>query len=136
MLQAAGTLFMVGLIWFVQVVHYPLFAAVGPELFEAYETIHNRKTSWVVMPPMLIELFCAIALIWIRPSGLAAWPVYMGLLLLVIVWLSTFLLQVPQHAVLMNGFDIEAHRKLVSSNWIRTVGWTLRGFLVLWMIEH
>jgi hypothetical protein len=29
----ASTLFMTGLSWFVQVVHYPLFAAVGPDAF-------------------------------------------------------------------------------------------------------
>ena len=31
LLHAAATLFMTGLIWFVQVVHYPLFARVGED---------------------------------------------------------------------------------------------------------
>lgn len=135
MLHAASTLFMVGLIWFVQVVHYPLFGSVGVEAFEAYEADHNRLTSWVVIPPMLIELSCAIALVWIRPQGVTSGQVYLGIGLLVIVWLSTFLLQVPQHTILLEGFNSEAHRKLVVSNWIRTFAWSVRGVIALWMIR-
>jgi hypothetical protein len=38
----AATAAMVGLIWFVQVVHYPLFASVGADEFVAYENAHTR----------------------------------------------------------------------------------------------
>ena len=33
------------------------------------------------------------------------------------------------------GFDAEAHRRLVRTNWVRTVGWSLRSALVLgWVL--
>ena len=38
----AATAAMCGLIWFVQVVHYPLFAGVGDDGFTAYEQRHQR----------------------------------------------------------------------------------------------
>lgn len=56
----AATLSMVGLIWFVQIVHYPLFAYVGAEKFIAYEAAHARLTTWVVAPPMLTEALTAL----------------------------------------------------------------------------
>ena len=50
----ASTLFMTGLIWFVQVVHYPLFDRVGAARFVPYHAAHSRRTSWVVAAPMAI----------------------------------------------------------------------------------
>jgi hypothetical protein len=51
----AVTLFMVGMIWFVKVVHYPLFAKVGPEGFTLYSKAHSHLTGYAVGPPMLIS---------------------------------------------------------------------------------
>ena len=51
--NVASTLLLVGLIWFVQIVHYPQFVRVGSERFAEYETIHVRLTTWVVVPPCL-----------------------------------------------------------------------------------
>ena len=73
LLHLAATLFMVGVIWFVQVVHYPLLARVGTSGFEAYEQAHTRRTGWVVAPPMLAELVTAVLLLWVRPAGVQLW---------------------------------------------------------------
>ncbi|HEY6752067.1 MAG TPA: hypothetical protein VI027_12180 [Rubrobacteraceae bacterium] len=51
----AATLFMVGVVWFVQVVHYSLLARVDREGFALHSGAHSRLTSYVVRPPMLIE---------------------------------------------------------------------------------
>ncbi|HST60718.1 MAG TPA: hypothetical protein VLK84_18605 [Longimicrobium sp.] len=130
-LHLASTGVMIGIIWFVQVVHYPLMALAGREQYPAYQAAHSRRTTVVVMPPMLLELATGVWLA-LRPSPIfpasAAWA---GLALLALVWASTFFLQVPQHRRLEAGFDAAAHRRLVQSNWIRTVGWTLRGILLL-----
>jgi hypothetical protein len=132
--HAVATLFMVGLIWFVQVVHYPLFRQVGGDLFPAYARLHAKRTSWVVGPPMLLEMTTALLLLWLRPPGVPLWMLWAGLLLLVVIWLSTWLLQVPQHAILAEGFNAQAQRRLVRTNWIRTMGWSLRGALAVWVL--
>jgi hypothetical protein len=133
LLHLAATLYMVGLIWFVQRVHYPLFARVGSTDFPAYERDHVSRTGPVVGPPMAIEATTSLALL-ASPSTLvppgAAW---LGLLLLALIWLSTALLQVPRHRELGNGFDAHSHGRLVTSNWIRTLAWTARGALALWL---
>ena len=63
LVHAAATLFMTGLIWFVQVVHYPLLANVGADGFAAYAQRHSSLTTWVAGPAMLIELGAAMALV-------------------------------------------------------------------------
>ena len=131
MVHLAATGMMIGIIWFVQVVHYPLMARVGGDGYPAYQAAHARRTTVVVAPPMLLELATG-AWLALRPTPYfpapAAWA---GLGLLAVVWLSTFLLQVPRHGALERGFDPDVHRRLVRGNWVRTVAWTLRGLLVL-----
>lgn len=130
----AATLYMMGVIWFVQIVHYPLFGRVGAGEFGAYERRHTALTTWVVAPPMLWEGLSGCLLLLGRPAGLSAWLLAVGLALLVVVWLSTALVQVPCHAGLSRGFDPATHRRLVRTNWIRTVAWTLRGLLLCFIV--
>lgn len=131
--HVGATLLMVGVIWTIQIVHYPLFSAVGADGFATYQIEHSRRISYVVVPLMLFELATA-ALFVIAPPVSAAPPLlWAGLALVLLIWLSTFALQVPQHTVLSGGFDARAHRLLVGTNWLRTVAWSLRGLLVLWL---
>ena len=129
--HAAATLFMVGVIWFVQVVHYPLFAHVGTPDFSAYSVRHSRLTGLVVGPSMLLEAGTAVALVVWTPPEVSTYLVWTGLLLVAGIWLSTALLQAPRHTTLGGGFDPAAHRFLVTSNWLRTVLWSLRAIVVL-----
>ncbi len=130
----AATLFMVGLIWFVQVVHYPLFARVDVSAFVPYEQRHTLLTTRVVLGPMLVELAAALMLLWFRPEPVPlSWAIG-GVALLAVIWLSTMMIQVPCHTRLARGFDAAVHHRLVVSNWVRTVAWTLRGALALLMV--
>lgn len=132
--NVAATLFMTGVIWFVQVVHYPLFKFVNPIYFKTYEQKHQTLTTWVVAPPMLVELSSAILLFWFRPERIPTVDLTLGLALLVVIWLSTALIQVPCHEALSRGFDPQMHARLVRTNWIRTISWTLRSLLLTGMI--
>ena len=128
--HAAATLFMVGVIWFVQIVHYPLFARVGTPFFSAYSLRHTRLTGLVVGPPMVLEASTAVALVVWSPPGISVSLVWTGLLLVAGIWLSTALLQSSRHTTLGRGFDPAAHQFLVTSNWVRTILWSLRGLVV------
>lgn len=125
--HAAATLFMTGVIWFVQVVHYPLFVRVGAAAFVAYEREHARRTGWIVGPAMVLELLLAVALVASRGGG----PAWLGLALLGVIWASTALVQVPLHNRLMAGPDAGLQRRLVLTNWVRTAAWTARAWLAL-----
>jgi hypothetical protein len=131
--QLAVTLTLVGVIWIVQIVHYPLFSGVGSAGFTAYAAEHSRRISYVVVPLMLAELGAAVLFVLHRPASIGAGWAWLGLALVGSIWLSTFLVQVPQHAILGAGFDERAYRLLVQTNWIRTIAWSVRGGLLVWL---
>ncbi len=132
--NAMATLYMTGLIWMVQIVHYPLFAEVGMEQFPQYARKHQFLTSIVVGPPMLTEALSSMLLAWYLPPGTSLSMVIAGFLMVIGIWVSTALIQVPCHEKLEEGFTKTIHRRLVLSNWFRTVSWTARGALVIWML--
>ncbi|MEX0288739.1 MAG: hypothetical protein AB3N14_06475 [Flavobacteriaceae bacterium] len=123
------TAFMTGVCWFVQIVHYPLFRQIPPESFPNYEK-KNFRTGWVVGPAMFLEL------------GSGLWILYdtfhivflLNMVWLGIIWLSTALIQMPLHKKLSQGYNERYLRLLVSTNWIRTVFWTLRCMLLTYSI--
>lgn len=127
---AAATWFMVGLHWFVQVVHYPLFAQVGEDRFTAFHAQHSSRTTLVVLPPMAVELATSLWLVVAPVAGTSRALAGVGLALAVLTWLSTGLLQVPRHAELGAGFDPVVHGRLVRSSWVRTAAWTAHGAVV------
>ncbi len=133
LLQLLPTLFMAGVIWFVQFVHYPLFGDVDQQAFVRYEAHHTTRTTWVVLPPMVAELALAFILALRAPAGqhFLAWT---GAALAVAIWLSTFLLQVPCHRRLSQGFEAAIHQRLVRGNWLRTALWTGRVAVALAMV--
>jgi len=136
LVHAASTLFMTGLIWFVQIVHYPLFDGVGRDGFAEYERRHSGATALIVGPVMVVELATAVALVVARPGNVPGWAVWMGTILVAAIWLSTALLQIPEHGTLASGFDAHALRRLVATNWLRTVAWSLRSGLALWLLAR
>lgn len=132
--QLVATGCMTGLIWFVQVVHYPLMEGWPHDTFGAWEQAHRARTGPVVIPPMLTEGMVAAWLLVRRPRGLGIGMPLVGAVLLAGIWASTFLLQVPCHLRLSAGWDAATHRFLVDSNWIRTIAWTLRLVLAVAML--
>lgn len=128
--HALSTTAMAGLIWFVQIVHYPMFARVGSEGFSRYALEHQARTTVVVLPLMLTELVSAV---WLGFT-LATPVAWAGVVLVAMVWASTFLLQVPIHARLGSGFDARLVRRLVLTNWVRTALWSARAYLAVLML--
>ncbi len=134
LLNLASTLAMTGIIWFVQVVHYPLFANVGADGFARYEALHATRTGWVVAPLMVLELATALALLSpsLRPANVSQLSAWIAAALVGAIWLSTAFLQVPLHGQLASGYDAAVLDRLVATNWIRTIAWTARSGIVLW----
>ncbi len=129
-----STWFMTGVIWFVQVVHYPLFAQVGESAFANYESLHTLRTGWVVAPIMVLELGSTCLLLLGKPPALSSPLIWLLILCTLGVWASTFFIQVPLHGKLLAGFDELAIQRLVNSNWIRTLLWTGKSLLCLWIV--
>lgn len=124
LLNFALATYLTGLIWTVQLVHYPGFAYVAPDKFVAFHRAHSARMGWVVMAPMVVELGLAAWLAWQgRTLGGAVW---WSLVLVVFIWAATFFVSVPFHNRLAQGFDYIAVDGLMRTNWLRTLAWTAR----------
>jgi hypothetical protein len=119
--------FLTGLIWFVQVVHYPIFRKVPASHFVAFEQTHMYTTGQVVIGPMLAELLLSIALVLKRLPMSAQALNYISFACVIVIWAVTFFISSPIHMQLSNaGTDEALINKLVVTNWIRTISWSVR----------
>ena len=134
-INIASTWFMVGLIWFVQIVHYPLFVYVGSKEFRTFHENHKILITPVVGIVMIVELVTSGIIIFQIPNGIPNWTTIVGIILLGVIWCSTLLFQIPFHNKLSTKFDENILMMLINTNWIRTICWSLRGIIVLIMLD-
>lgn len=120
---------MCGVIWFVQLVHYPLLSVVPVEAAASTAVEHQRRTAWVVGPPMAAEGVTTLVLLAAAPDAVTWWLPWIGAVLLAVALGSTVLLSVPRHSRMATSPDARVGRELVLTNWPRTVAWTLRTFV-------
>ncbi len=132
--HAAATWFMVGLIWTIQLVHYPLFSRVDAAGFASYEAEHAGRMGRLLVFPAGVEVVTGAALVWSRPSGVGLPVVLISGSLLAAVWITTALVQAAEHRRLHQGKDQQSIDRLVRTNWVRTALWTARGVLVAAML--
>lgn len=135
-IHLTATVFMTGLIWMVQIVHYPLFKNVGANQFPEYEKRHSSLITFIVGPFMTIELVTGILLAsseYLNEQNYTLYLISFGLLIL--IWLCTIFIQIPQHKKLSGGYDKEVINKLVIYNWIRTISWSLRTFILCYILS-
>jgi hypothetical protein len=128
--HSASTWFMVGLIWTIQVVHYPLFHAVGAGSFSAYEAQHTRRIGTLLIIPAAVEATTAGALLVVDPGAVTL--VAAGVL--AAIWTMTAFVHAPLHGRLTPGYDRSLVSRLVVLNRWRTGAWTLRGGLAIGML--
>ena len=134
-INLASTWFMVGLIWLVQIVQYPLFGYVGSQEFKIFHKNHKFLITPLVGIVMVVELVTSGILIFQLPEVLPNWTAIVGIFLLGVIWFSTFLFQIPCHNKLNSKFDKNVLKTLINTNWIRTICWSLRGIIVLIMLD-
>ena len=126
-----SSLTMVGMIWTVQIVHYPLMALVGPERFAAYETAHAPRMAAVVLLPWTVQGLTTTWLLIAPPAGVRATLILATAVAALVPVLVTVLASIPAHMRLAAGFDADVHARLVGTNWIRTVAWTAHAVLAV-----
>ena len=117
---------MTGVIWFVQHVHYPLLAQVEIGQAVAVAEEHQRRTGHVVALPMAVEGLTTLALLAQQPAGVSWFLPWIGAILLAVALGCTVFLSVPLHAKMATNPDAQVGKKLVATNWPRTIAWSLR----------
>lgn len=117
---------MVGLIWTIQLLHYPLMAKVPADAFSGYVEAHQRRVVAVLALFAVVEVVAAGALV-VSHDGIPTWLWFGAGALLAALWITTAAFYAPLHGRLAEGWDPDLHARLVNANWFRTIGWTVRG---------
>lgn len=128
-IHIAATVAMVGIIWSVQWVQYPLFAQVEGAQFRGYHDAHMRRIGNVVGPLMILEAGTGVLLV-ANSALISNLGFLVSLVLLAVIWGSTFVVQIPLHRRLGATFSKDDVQRLVRSNWLRTIPWTARALLL------
>lgn len=132
-----ATWFMVGLIWTIHVVHYPLFAEVGTSTYPAFQAAHVDRIGRLLAFPWAIEGVSAAVLaavsLWGGYRSLRV-PAVLGALAMGVVLVISGFWSAPAHGGLADGFDSAVHARLMDANLVRTIAWTVRGGLAIWVL--
>lgn len=128
------TLYNTGVIWVLQLNHYPLYAKVGQREFRDYMTAHNGRILLPIVLPGIAAFISSLWLLWQRPFEIPNWSLWLVNLLNAATLLSTIFVQGPAHNQLArDGYSEILIRKIITTNWLRTLAWTVNGLLLLWM---
>jgi hypothetical protein len=115
------------LICLVQCIIYPSFYSIEGENFKTWHIRYTWVISLVVVPLISLQIgveFC---------HALVAEPRWWRALLIGLVVIATFSLSVPCHKKLQSmGKRTVIIRKLVLTNWIRTLLWIILFLQTLW----
>tara|TARA_B100001758_G_C17863943_1_gene330448 strand:- start:20 stop:424 length:405 start_codon:yes stop_codon:yes gene_type:complete len=113
---------LVGVILITQIVTYPLFKKKQNN-FTVFHKEYVRRISLIAATFMILELLVVIILL---VNNFEDNLIKLLAVLIIIIWTSTFVFQVPLHNHLSIKQDLKKINILIQSNWIRTVCWCLK----------
>ena len=124
-----STSLMVGIIWVIQLLHYPTFHFIKQSDYVEFQHFHMQRISFIVVPVMIIELLSGFMLVYYFWSNLFI----LCLIILLFIWLITFVFFTKLHQSLLSGYDKIIVDKLVQINWSRTILWSLRLIILIYI---
>lgn len=116
------------LIWMVQLLIYPSFKYFSTPALRTWHERYTFNMALIVIPLMFGQLLVYGTQVYRTQTSFAV----CGLMIVIALWIFTLSHFVPLHkAINDNTSSQNTLKRLVSSNWIRTVLWTV---LFLWSI--
>ena len=137
--HVASKLFMVGLIWTIHYVHYPLFAHVGESTYIAFQAEHVNRIGKLLLLPWLTEGLTLLAILILAFLGQRRdlrLPAFLNGVGMAIALIISGVWSAPAHGELADGFDADVHGRLMNANLVRTLGWTLCGICAIWLVAR
>ena len=120
--HAAVSLSLATVLWTVQLIIYPAFRFIDPSLFHKWHYRYTGAVTWIVAPLMFLQLGGVAGRLLALPKADALW--YLEAALTALAWAVTVLISVPLHSLLQKERDEAAMRRLVRTNWLRTLAWS------------
>jgi DMSO reductase anchor subunit len=106
----------------VQLVIYPSFLRVEPSELVAWHKAYTFRVSFVILPLMLGQLALAILTV-LDDASILEWTAFA---LVIVCWYLTFFVSVPLHRKIeQNDISRETRQKLITTNWPRTILWSV-----------
>ncbi len=113
---------LVVLIWIIQLIIYPSFIYYPNENLVPWHRKYAFRFSFIVIPLMLGQLGISIY----QVIAFANLYTVLSLVIILLIWISTFLQFVPIHSKISKGSTSEEMlNSLVTKNWLRTSLWSL-----------
>lgn len=118
-------------------VNYPTWRLIGANEFRAFHQALSPLVIGYMVIPMLIGTVLTILLMWFRPTRIPRWAIGMAVVLQLIIWVSTFTIQLPiQMRLSSEGLLLPLIDHLIFTNWwLRKVPQIINALLFLWMMS-
>ena len=105
-----------------QLQHYGIYPSLSNENFAAYIRANNRAAALPTILPAVLLLLSSLILVVQRPGFVKPFEAAAALGLNLVALLSTLLWQRPiQARMAESGYDEASIRRLIATNWIRTI---------------
>jgi hypothetical protein len=137
----AASFYSVGTIWMTQF-GWRLWPYVAADDFGAYHGAWWAMIKPVIFPVAAVAFIGSIALVWWRPVGVTAIPVWLNIALQVLTYSLTAAFwgrwQAQTHFARLPGGALDPmYLRSMSTHWIRAALITFSGLVVFWMvIQH
>ena len=125
-----------GIVWFTQLAVYPLWPLVDAQHFHDFHLTWWHD-MWPALAPVILMLFCSVALLWVRPKGISRWLIWVGIALQVTVHTLTGLFWAPIQAAMATpqGMSMMKYQELMNTHWWRVGLFMVYAALTVWMLS-
>jgi hypothetical protein len=118
-----------------QLQHYSLYPLIDRANFLDYIKGNNKAALLPAIIPGLTNIVLSIILVIIKPETVSSGFVYIGLAMNMIAIASTVIWQARiQGQMARTGFDAKKIQTLISTNWIRTIAYSINGIMSIWFL--
>lgn len=128
-IQLVCNSYLVSLVFMTQFITYPTLLNIDKDKFSDYHRKYVNNISFIVAPVMLIELLTLFLIAYFSKDFL----IIKCLILLLVIWLTTFFIMIPSHNRISKSFNIKEIKSLINYNWIRTILWSFKLLVIIFL---
>lgn len=124
------SLYNMGNMMSLQLQHYSLYPFIDPTNFLQYIKQNNKAAIIPAIIPGLANMVISILLVLKKPPTVSSGFAYFGLAMNLVALTSTFIWQARiQGQMAHTGFDAIKIQTLITTNWIRTIAYSVNGIM-------
>lgn len=138
LLLALGvSLYLAGVHWTFQLIHFPLFKRVGVNMFQDYQSSHLRRAIYAVHAPGFIAVGLGLLMLLFRPWGLKPAFIYVFIAAEIVVSITNVVIFRPiQKGMSRQGYNGKMITDLNRLHWIRTVFSSVAALVLLYVVSE